>query len=307
MIFRVERRGFIIFLAPASLIPFPNASAGSPSGTFGPPPTARELAVTQMKNGSHNQSSRSRASSQTPSETGSSLFYSCFSSTTSITAPGTGCSLSTPSSSNTFGVRTPARSFSSNKRVRYSVDEAFFSHLETPPPLPPLVHPAFLESASQPAVVFPGSQAFGEGFPSLFQNEKEPRLAQSLPAIREASLDGSSETGTTRPRRRGSPKTSVSKGESRSKAEDEEAPRKGHSRTQSKSSMSLRSTASRRSSAEFSAKQASLLGVDSGTDFSHESWEVQVSKELLRLSFGQEVVASGGGKTRDDCSENPRN
>jgi hypothetical protein len=71
-----------------------------------------------------------------------------------------------------------------------------------------------------------------------------------------------------------------------------ESTKKGHTRSQSKGS--LKSNLSRRSSAEFSAKQLSLLGV-SGK--SSESWEVQVSKELLRLSLAQDVV-NGGGKKR---------
>jgi hypothetical protein len=60
---------------------------------------------------------------------------------------------------------------------------------------------------------------------------------------------------------------------------------KRHTRAQSKSSIS--SNLSRRSSAEFSAKQASLVGADDELN-SPDNWEVRVSKEFLHLSLGQD-------------------
>jgi hypothetical protein len=77
--------------------------------------------------------------------------------------------------------------------------------------------------------------------------------------------------------------------------------KKGHTRAQSKSSIS--SNLSRRSSAEFSAKQASLVGTDDELN-SPDNWEVRVSKEFVRLSLGQD--GRDEGKTSEEVAMRSR-
>lgn len=263
---------------------------GSPSGTFGHP-TIREKTMAKLKNAGllpqNEYQTRSRASSHsdryTQVETPTSAFYSLHNSSSSAIVPA--YAQTTPSPSNTFGPRTPVQSSGSGRRIR--ANDIFFSHLETPPPLPPLDHPAFVHASKNR---IPGSQSSERGARSQGRvpNEKEPRHSRSLPSIRRAARNSSSRASPTRPRRKGSKSSFLSRLEEQLKVI--ESTKKGHTRSQSKGS--LNSNLSRRSSAEFSAKQVSLLGV-SGK--SSESWEVQVSKELLRLSLAQDVVKGGGG------------
>ena len=186
------------------------------------------------------------------------------------------------SSSNTFGVRTPTRSLSSSGR-RVKVEDGFFNHQETPPPLPPLDHPAFTQAtqAVSPTITFQTSgvrRSTSSG--AAAQTHSNPPVIRRI--VRRSS--GSSTLGCTRPRRSASKSSTLPREAGSRNGEG----KKSHSRTQSKNSLASSANSGRRSSAEYSARQASLIG----SDKSQDSWEVQVAKELLRLS-----LQVSGGKT----------
>jgi len=162
-------------------------------------------------------------------------------------------------SPHTFGMPTPSRSSSRSR------GETHFSFKRTiPPPLPPLDHPVFREKVDEFGVLST-KQLF---FPVP---EKVTRHAHSLPSIAQATKATNS--------------TSKSKSRKRSQSstgEDQNKRKVRHSRTSSKTSI----VSSRRSSAEYSAKQASSLGHNG-------CWEVDVSKAIISLSVQEPVAISG--------------
>ncbi|TEB39980.1 hypothetical protein FA13DRAFT_44528 [Coprinellus micaceus] len=248
------------------------------------------MAKLRSGNGLAQDQSRSRNSSQSDrwSEAATSVYYSLYNSSSSVIGQGHGHS--TTSLGNTFGTRTPARSLSTSRRIR--PDDIFFSHLETPPPLPPLNHPAF-QYPSQRGLSISQSNEGGVP-PAAIQYDYEKQLrysrSKSLPSIR-------NDTSSAKPRRAGSKSSLATK-----LADDpSKTMKKGHTRAQSKSSIS--SNLSRRSSAEFSAKQASLVGTDDELNLP-DNWEVRVSKEFVRLSLGQD--GRDEGKTSEEVAMRSR-
>jgi hypothetical protein len=177
------------------------------------------------------------------------------------------------SSPHTFGIPTPPSSgFTFGPRHR-----RIQASSEIPPPLPALDHPAFQSSVSNKVNNLRAMRIFSA--PSLLleedeQEPKQPRHAWSLPSMSHKAL--SSTKG---------PKHSRKCGRSRSRtnlvqeilSSTRSTPRFRHSRTQSKDSI----ISSRRDSAEFSAAQAALIRDDTA-----ESWEAQVSREMVRMSLG---------------------
>jgi hypothetical protein len=145
----------------------------------------------------------------------------------------------------------------------------FFNHQDTPPPLPPLDHPAFQEVSD----LLSSNRR-------TFDRARALQASQSLPADvstarrRTASAPGPSSQSSGRKGRRLSPDR---KAEAR-RGKDKEARGREHTRSESKGSIA----SSKRSSAEFSARKVSLLGL---TEEYEDTWEVKVSKEILRLSL----------------------
>lgn len=163
-------------------------------------------------------------------------------------------------SPNTFGARTPMQSTSESKH-----GGSYFDFKEIPPPLPPLDHPAF--KAQKESTIPPGQQ--GPGFGQFIRH-----ATHSLP-----SLTGSRASPISAKKKNARPR-------SKSTVENVEVSLRMssgkvlHSRSQSKSSIA----SSRRSSAEYSAKQASSIGHESTGD---GGWEIQVSKAMISLALGE--------------------
>ena len=180
-------------------------------------------------------------------------------------------------SPHTFGIPTPPSSgFTfSPRRHRVHADS------ETAPPLPPLDHPAFQSSSVSSNVV--NSRAMRiftmPGVPREKddQQSKQPRHASSLPSM---SLPSTKSPHHSRESARPQPRFKTPE-IFPSTLPLQSTPRRGfrHSRTKSKDSVS----SSRRASAEFSAAQAALID-HTGTA---ESWEAQVSREMVRMSIGE--------------------
>lgn len=165
-------------------------------------------------------------------------------------------------SPHTFGMPTPSRSSSRSR------GETHFSFKRTiPPPLPPLDHPVFREKVDEFGVLST-KQLF---FPVP---EKVTRHAHSLPSIAQATKTTNSTAGISKSKSRKRSQSSTGEG-------DQIKRKVLHSRTSSKTSV----VSSRRSSAEYSAKQASSLGHNG-------CWEVDVSKAIISLSV-QEPSAPG--------------
>ncbi|KAG2009807.1 hypothetical protein CC2G_012695 [Coprinopsis cinerea AmutBmut pab1-1] len=252
------------------------------SGTFGRKASRRQgrggLATKKSLNlsiSSQSQWSRSRDTSpsrnsdpETQWTTPRSTFYTRYNSSSSSRVAFR--DLVTPSPTFTFGVPSTPPSRSSDRHSRTS--DMFFNHTETPPPLPPLNHPAF-NFPSRP--LEPSSERKSRDKPI-----NQPRPARSLPSVKPDKR--ASSTPPSKKARREA-KSSLRSEADTHQAKGKEPQRRGHMRSESKGSIA----SSRRSSAEFSAKRASLLGVANEAD---EPWEVKVSRELLRLSLEQNTV-----------------
>ncbi|CAA7261534.1 unnamed protein product [Cyclocybe aegerita] len=174
-------------------------------------------------------------------------------------------------SPHTFGMPTPPQV---EQIMGHREASSYFSFREVPPPLPPLDHPAFRESTNV------------LGFSStLSQHSKFARHSHSLPSLARARghiRGGGIQRGTaTRPRSKSIADTSKPVRKDTPAAVD--AKQRSHSRSQSQSSVG----SSRRSSADYSAKQASSLAGG--------CWEVDVSKAMIRLALVQGEVQGGGG------------
>ncbi|PPQ84282.1 hypothetical protein CVT25_013220 [Psilocybe cyanescens] len=191
-------------------------------------------------------------------------------------------------SPHTFGMPTPPQPSSKGS--------SYFTFKEVPPPLPPLNHPAFQEVSNTIRVAsnmhkFPSHPGVDEHGVIL---DRYRRYTYSLPTLARPKSITTSRIGSpkstakkqTRPRAKSS-----SAGESTSTNKEDPTsfdptphPNKfkTHRKNQSKSSIA----SSRRSSAEYSAKQASSIGHEQMQD---GCWEVQVSKEMVRLALGEGV------------------
>jgi hypothetical protein len=131
--------------------------------------------------------------------------------------------------------------------------------------MPPLDHPVFREKVNEFGVL--STKYF---FPVP---EKVTRHAHSLPSIAQATKATNSTTSISKNKSRKRSQSSTGEG-------DQNKRKVLHSRTTSKTSI----VSSRRSSAEYSAKQASSL--------SHNGWEVDVSKAIISLSLQEPVAIS---------------
>lgn len=206
----------------------------------------------------------------------------------------------TPVSPHTFGNSTPPSSgFTFGSRGHHSPP---YIHGQTPPPLPPLNHPAFRLPTSS---TFNASRArdvlaalSDEGsLDNAAMQQKVPRLSLSMPSMsqpRHASLTGSTRSTTrikrmstrsqSRLRTRTYSKVKAMEifpvSTSRSSMEIHESTSRRHSRTKSSSSSKI---SDRRASADFSAIQASALGHSRG-----DSWEAQVAERIVRMSLGEQ-------------------
>lgn len=183
-------------------------------------------------------------------------------------------------SPHTFGMPTPPRPASKE-------NSSYFTYKEAPPPLPPLDHPAFrdvtnagLASSNMHSFpMFPGKDEQG------VVQDRIRTHTNSLPSIpQKITMEtDSADTNHTRPRSKssavGAPTTF--KKETNIISSDWSLNKlRGHSRNYSKSSIA----SSRRSSAEYSARQVSSIGHE---EVQEGGWEVQVSREMIRLSLGE--------------------
>lgn len=155
----------------------------------------------------------------------------------------------------TFGMPIPAHS--RVKRDTGCESQFFFQHV--PLPLPPLNHPAFVKKASEFGVLV-----------DIHRENKVARHSHSLPSLAET------QSAVKAIRQRSKSSNEGSTAGHRSKTRPEQPKWAFPSRTSSKSSV----LNSRRSSAEYSAKQASSLHSDG-------CWEADVSKAIISLSLGQ--------------------
>lgn len=188
------------------------------------------------------------------------------------------------SSPHTFGIPTPT----SSDFTPFGTRRQFHSS-DTPPPLPPLDHPAFLTcSATRPIDATRTKHAFSASLGrknKTAQQSKQPRHAASLPSLSGRSGSGAGKVGSpiwSRQRARTQSRTRVI-----GIFSDHSTPNqsnKGRNNRHGSSSQSRGSNSSRRVSAEFSAMQASSISQGSGLA---ESWEAQVSREMLRISLGE--------------------
>lgn len=177
-------------------------------------------------------------------------------------------------SPHTFGIPTPPQ-----EPIAESTDDnSYFGFRETPPPLPPLDHPAFRQASNH-------ISSTGNLFPIQTMHadvqDRFPRHSHSLPSL---THSGNNNTqfyikSSKKRRRRASSKSDRFRGEELPSFD--KTNKRQHNRNDSVAS----SIGTRRSSAEYSAKKASSVGHEGKRD---ECWEVQVSKEMVRLALGQE-------------------
>ncbi|KAF9483407.1 hypothetical protein BDN70DRAFT_317535 [Pholiota conissans] len=198
--------------------------------------------------------------------------------------------MSTLPSPHIFGPQTPSRSESEQ-------DDSYFNFKEIPPPLPPLDHPAFKKGPPS-SFKFPLAKynfpalPDGEGSDSDYGAVQSTRqTTHSLPSMKGFRSKMSVHSSTKSLSRSNGGLESYS-----------EAKSYIHSRKQSKSSIA---SSSRRSSAEYSAKQASSIGEDIHR-MRDGCWEVEVSKAMVCLALGKEEqrveTRMGSSKTRQGAS-----
>lgn len=168
-------------------------------------------------------------------------------------------------SPHTFGIPTPPQ-----EPIAKSADiNPYFGF---PPPLPPLNHPAFRQA-------FKGHVS-STGNPFPFQTirdvqDKFPRYSHSLPSLAHSGSNNTQfDTKGAKTRHR--------RASSRSNRFRKEQVDKTNKRQHHKND-SVTSIGTRRSSAEYSSKKALSVG----DDRRDECWEVQVSKEMVRLALGE--------------------
>jgi hypothetical protein len=162
-------------------------------------------------------------------------------------------------SPHTFGIPT-----SPKEPIAESADDnSYFGFRETPPPLPALDHPAFRQ-ASKNQISSASNRFPIQTNRDVVQN-KFTRHSHSLPSL---AHSGSSDIKSAKKRRRSFREelTSINK-----------TGKRQHNRNDSDAS----SIGTRRYSAEYSAKKASSVGHED----KDECWEIQVSKEMVRLAL----------------------
>ena len=168
--------------------------------------------------------------------------------------------------------------------------QSSFKFQQVPPPLPPLDHPAFQINEFG---VLPRAT------PSVFNAEKVVRPSNSLPSFRKWPRSSTkADPGMHTIRRKGT------RHRSKSSVADNRGPDLAirnafhHFRKSSKTSID----SIRRSSAEYSAKQASSLD--------HDGWEVGVSKAMINLSLGDQRISASASTltaaTADAFPDRPR-
>ncbi|KAF8877166.1 hypothetical protein CPB84DRAFT_377413 [Gymnopilus junonius] len=182
-------------------------------------------------------------------------------------------------SPHTFGMITPPL------QPNFKKNESYFTFKEAPPPLPPLDHPAFRNVPN--AIGVSSSRHEFSTILGVDEHGRFTRHTHSLPSLTRAKSTtriGSikSTPKNTRPRSKSSVGTSISTNTIDQLYSEVTNTLKSrtHSRNQSKSSLA----SSRRSSAEYSAKQASLISDERVQD---GGWEIQVSKEMIRLALAK--------------------
>ncbi|KAF8158427.1 hypothetical protein B0H34DRAFT_797815 [Crassisporium funariophilum] len=206
-----------------------------------------------------------------------------------------------PPSPHTFGVPTPPPLPSTPTSYQ---EGPYFGFRETPPPLPPLDHPAF----HQPSKAFCGSSSrqifagFHDAQNDITGHRKSTRHSHSLPSLTDPKSDTQSNSTRCAIKRHTRKRSNTDDPRARRTSKDERytshhtTSKRHHTRSESKSSIA----SSRRSSAEYSAKQASSLGHGSANG---ECWEVQVSKEMVRLALGevQQIETKSANPTWTSC------
>ena len=267
------KKGWSIFGRKPPRIPHRNSDASNATSN-----------VSRSRSQSSSSQPRSRTTSQDRNEASQSRTPKSQSSynSTHHTGSNPSCNLGDGllPSPHTFGLPTPPK----EPMTGPADDHSYFGFRETPPPLPPLDHPAFRQ-ASKGHISSTGNLFSIHGN----HQEKVPRHSHSLPSL--AHSGGSDtqcdikEDNRKRHRRASSrPRFEIST------LRREELPSidkttkvQQHNKNDSVSS----SIGTRRSSAEYSAKNASSVGYEEGKR--NECWEVQVSKEMVRLALGEVV------------------
>ena len=168
-------------------------------------------------------------------------------------------------SPHTFGISTPPK-----EPIAESADDnSYFGFRETPPPLPPLDHPAFRQASKKQ--ISSASNRFPIQTNRDDVQNKFTRHSHSLPSLAHpGSNDTQCDKKSAKRRRR-------SFREELSSINNLKTDKKQHNRNDSVAS----SIETRRYSAEYSAKKASSVGHED----KDECWEVQVSKEMVRLAL----------------------
>ena len=166
-------------------------------------------------------------------------------------------------SPHTFGILTPPK-----EPVAESTDDnSYFGFRETPPPLPPLDHPAFRQATRKQTSS--ASNRFPIQTNCDYVQDKFTRHSHSLPSLAHSGSSDTQRDIKSAKKRHRSFREGLS---SINKTEKNQ-----HNRNDSVAS----SFGTRRYSAEYSAKKASSVGHED----KDKCWEVQVSKEMVRLAL----------------------
>lgn len=195
----------------------------------------------------------------------------------------------------TFGAPTPPRSDITVCPGRHD-HNSYFGFREPPPPLPPLDHPALREALQFKAKRWSNGAV---AIPNPTTSPRQGRTIQPSPSLPSLVNDGRKITAKLLGGRGRSNSASTGKISTREAFEQHIRPgRTKHARTQSKSSIN-----SRRSSAEYSARQASSTH---GSE--HEDcWEVQVSRAMVKLALGEDGQPQETTTSRTNSSSLPTN
>ncbi|KAF9005551.1 hypothetical protein BDQ17DRAFT_1353342 [Cyathus striatus] len=169
---------------------------------------------------------------------------------------------------------------------------SYFPKAETPPPLPPLDHPAFRLSS----IPFGRKSEVLDNCPTTQQHEEKEnvkglRVSHSSPDISTQARTQMGSTGwrNSHPSRRRA-RTIVDGDVRRHSLPPSPANVSRNHSVHSKRSRNGSSLLSRRSSAELSSKIVSSIGRSGDHE---KSWEVQVTKEVLRMSLASTSFSSG--------------
>ena len=167
---------------------------------------------------------------------------------------------------------------------------------ETPPPLPPLDHPAFRKGPPS-SFKFPTSEY---NFPDLQRLEDFGAEVHNSPAGRQMTHSLPSLRDSRSKKGGGAFKEVSSSRSGENTGINDATPEKRtkrHLRQQSKSSITT-FTSSRRSSAEYSARQVSSLA-EGIHEMQDGCWEVEVSRAMVNLALGKEQrVETRSGNSR---------